>query len=497
MSGKKQVLKGRLFSWTRFFVTLQEVIIPDISSHPLMKKDQDFPELADLRKTFERGITRDFSWRRSQLLALEAFLIEREQDIAQALHDDFRKSPAETFLTETGYLRGEIRFVLKHLKSWMKPHRVSIPLIYQPGKGFYISEPYGVVLIIGAWNYPLNLCLAPLISAIAAGNCAVVKPSEHAQHTSKIIAEGICHYLDRNTMCVFEGGVDATKSLLEEHFDYLFFTGSQSIGREVMHAAAKHLTPLTLELGGKCPCIVEENVNLRVAARRIVWAKFLNAGQTCISPDYVLVHENVEEELLRYMSDAITDYYGDDPRLSPDYPRIVNENNFHRLEKLLSLSSPSRECSTGAHDYYVAPTILQGVTLEAEVMHSEIFGPLLPVISYRDLGEALKIIGTGRNPLALYLFSSDPKVQERVVHQSRSGGVCINDLLFQASIHRLPFGGIGSSGFGAYHGRAGFDTFSFQRSVLKRSLYPDPDLRYPPYGTRKFGFLKRLVTFFH
>ena len=461
-----------------------------------MQKDQDFPQLEVLRETSERGITRDISWRRSQLLALETFLIEREQDIAAALYDDFRKSPAETFLTETGYLRGEIRFALKHLTSWMKTHRVSIPLIYQPGHSSYRSEPYGVVLIIGAWNYPINLCLAPLISAVAAGNCAVVKPSEHARHTSKVIAEGLYHYLDKRAICVIEGGVETSKALLEEHFDYLFFTGSQTIGREVMHAAAKHLTPLTLELGGKCPCIVEPDVDLRVAARRIVWAKFLNAGQTCIAPDYVFVDKKVEGELLRYMGEAITDFYGADPRLSSDYPRIVNENNFNRLEKLLSASLPLRGGITDSHEYYVAPTILKGVTLQSEVMQAEIFGPLLPVIAYGDLGEALEGIQRGPKPLALYLFSADPKVQERVVRQSCSGGVCINDLLFQASLPGLPFGGIGSSGFGAYHGQAGFDTFSFKRSVLKRSLYPDPDLRYPPYTGKKFGFLKYLVTLF-
>ena len=461
-----------------------------------MQKDQVFPQLAVLRETFERGTTRDITWRRSQLLALEAFLVEREQDIAAALHDDFRKSPAETFLTETGYLRGEIRFALKYLKLWMKPHRVSIPHIYQPGQGFYTPEPYGVVLIIGAWNYPLNLCLAPLISAIAAGNCAVVKPSEHARHTSKVIAEGLFHYLDKNAFCVIEGGEETSKALLEEHFDYLFFTGSKAIGREVMHAAAKHLTPLTLELGGKCPCIVEADVDLRVAARRIVWAKFLNGGQTCIAPDYVFVHKGVEDELLGYMQEAVTEFYGADPQLSPDYPRIVNEHNFNRLEKLLSGSSPWSGGLTDRDEYYVAPTILKGVTLDSEVMQSEIFGPLLPVLSYRDIGEALEGIQRGPKPLALYLFSAERKVQERVVRQSCSGGVCINDFLFQASIPGLPFGGIGSSGFGAYHGHAGFDTFSFKRSVLTRSLYPDPDLRYPPYTSRKLRFLKFLVTFF-
>jgi aldehyde dehydrogenase (NAD+) len=461
-----------------------------------MQKDQVFPELAVLRETFESGITRDLRWRRSQLLALEAFLVECEGEIAAAVHDDFKKSPAETFLTETGYLRGEIRFALKHLALWMKPRRVFVPLIYQPAKGSCSREPFGVVLIIGAWNYPFNLCLAPLISAIAAGNCAVIKPSEHAPHSSALLAEGLGRYLDRSAIRVIEGGVQEAKALLEERFGYIFYTGSQTIGREVMLAAARHLTPLTLELGGKCPCIVEESSDLRVAARRIVWAKFLNAGQTCLAPDYVLVHEKREMELLCAMQDAITDFYGDDPRLSPDYPRIVNINQFKRLETLLGGSSVWSGGNLDQGERYIAPTILRGVTSASPVMQSEIFGPLLPVIAYADLSEALAIIHNGHEPLALYLFSSDRDVQQRVVRHSRSGGVCINDLLFQAALHNLPFGGLGHSGFGAYHGKAGFDTFSFQRTLMHRSLYPDPDLRYPPYSSTKFGLLKRLVTFF-
>ena len=461
-----------------------------------MQKDQVFPELAILRETFESGITRDPGWRISQLNALQTFLIEREGEIAAALHHDFRKSAAETFLTETGYLRGEIRFALKHLISWMKPRRVSIPLMYQPSKGFFSSEPYGVVLIIGAWNYPLNLCLAPLISAIAAGNCAVIKPSEHAPYSSAVIAEGLGHYLDRSAFSVIEGGVEEAKALLAERFGYIFFTGSRPTGREVMLAAAKYLTPLTLELGGKCPCIVEESGDLRVVARRIVWAKFLNAGQTCLAPDYVLVPEKREAELLRYMQEAITDFYGVDPRLSSDYPRIVNMDHFLRLEKLLDGSSVWSGGKSDPGERYIAPTILQGVTPASKLMQSEIFGPLLPVIAYAELSEALNIIRRVDEPLALYLFSSDPEVQDRVTGHSRSGGVCINDLLFQAALPRLPFGGIGSSGFGAYHGKAGFETFSFQRSVLHRSLSPDSDLRYPPYGWWKFMLLKRIVTFF-
>ncbi len=458
-----------------------------------MQKDQFLPELALLKETFEQGITRELMWRRSQLLALETFLVEREKDIAVAVHDDFRKSAAETFLTETGYLRGEIRFALKHLKSWTKPHRVSVPLIYQPAKGYYSLEPYGVVLIIGAWNYPLQLVLAPLISAIAAGNCAVIKPSEHAPHTSAVIAEGLGHYLDRRAICVIEGGVEQAKALLEHRFDYIFYTGSHAIGREVMFAAARYLTPLTMELGGKCPCIVDEHSDIRVAARRIVWAKFLNAGQTCLAPDYVLVHEKREAELLRLMQEAITVFYGNDPGMSSDYPRIVNEFHAKRLEALLAGSLLWSGGDTDTDQRYIAPTILRGVTLTSAVMQFEIFGPLLPVIAYKELGDALAIIRSGEDPLAIYLFSSDNDVQKWVVRHSRSGGVCINDLLFQAAIHGLPFGGLGRSGFGAYHGTAGFETFSFKRSVLQRALYPDPALRYPPYTRRKFSFLRRLV----
>lgn len=461
-----------------------------------MQNDPQFLELSLLRETFESGITRDLSWRISQLHALETFLIERERDIAAALHHDFRKSAAEAFLTETGFLRSEIRFALKHLASWMKTRRVSIPLIYQPSRASSFPEPYGVVLIIGAWNYPFNLSLAPLISAIAAGNCAVVKPSEHAPRSSALIAEGVGHYLDQRAIRVVEGGAQEAKALLAERFSYIFYTGSPAIGREVMLAAARHLTPLTLELGGKSPCIVEESVDVRVAARRIVWAKFLNAGQTCLAPDYVLVHEHREEELLQFMQEAITDFYGDEPLRSRDYPRIVTMDHFNRLKKLLDGSSVWCGGQSDQGERYIAPTILRGVSVASPLMQLEIFGPLLPVIAYSELSEALDLIRSLDEPLAIYLFSSDRDVQEWVVRHSRSGGVCINDLFFQAALHTLPFGGLGNSGFGAYHGRAGFETFSFQRSVLRRSFHPDPDLRYPPYRWWKFRLIKPFVTFF-
>lgn len=459
-----------------------------------MQKNQLFPELEVLRETFQQGKTRDMQWRRTQLLALDTFLVEREAEIARALHEDLRKSPAEAFLTETNFLRGEIRFALKHLRSWMKPHRVVVPLLYQPAKAHYLREPYGVVLVIGAWNYPLQLCLGPLTSALAAGNCAVIKPSEQAPHTSAVIAAGLKHYLDQSAIGVIEGGVDEAKALLEQRFDYIFYTGSQEIGREVMLAAARYLTPLTLELGGKCPCIVDKETDITVAARRIVWAKFLNAGQTCLAPDYLLVHEKREDELLKSMQQAITDFYGVDPRESCNYPRIINEHHLKRLERLLEGVTTHCGGDTDLADRYVAPTLLRGIQPNSPLMQSEIFGPLLPVIAYRDLDDALAYIRSEKEPLAIYLFSSDPQVQDQVLHHTRSGGLCVNDLLFQAAIHALPFGGFGGSGFGACHGRAGFETFTFQRSVLSRALSPDPDLRYPPYSRQKFDWLRWLMS---
>lgn len=459
-----------------------------------MQKDQLFPELSVLRETFQKGITLDLKWRGAQLLALDSFLVEREAEISRALHDDLRKSRAEAFLTETNFLRGEIRFALRHLQSWMKPHRVLVPLLYQPAKAHYSREPYGVVLIFGAWNYPLQLCLAPLTSALAAGNCAVIKPSELAPHTSAVIAKGVKEYLDQSAICVIEGGREKAKALLEQRFDYIFYTGSPEIGREVMVAAAKHLTPLTLELGGKCPCIVEKDTDIMVAGRRIVWAKFLNAGQTCLAPDYLLVHEKRANELFLSMQQAITDFYGADPRESCDYPRIINEYHLKRLEGLLDGESIACGGVVDIADQYIAPTILCGVRPESPLMQSEIFGPLLPVITYRNLDEALAYIRSKKEPLAIYLFSSDRQVQERVLHHTRSGGLCVNDLLFQAAIHALPFGGFGGSGFGAYHGYAGFETFTFQRSVLSRALSPDPALRYPPYRHPAFGWLRWLMS---
>jgi aldehyde dehydrogenase (NAD+) len=452
--------------------------------------------LEQLRTTFDSGRTAGYSWRRSQLLSLRRFLVEKEKEIAEAVRKDFGKSNAEMFLTETAFVRGEIRHALRRLRQWMRPERVFVPLYYQFGRARVEYRPFGVALIIGAWNYPLNICLSPLVSAIAAGNCAVLKPSEHAQHTSRVIAEGLVHYLDDSAVAVIQGGAEETKALLGERFDCIFYTGSRTVGAEIMKAASKNLTPVILELGGKCPCIVEKDANLRTAARRIVWAKFLNAGQTCIAPDYLLVHRDAQSELLRHIQEALVGFYGHDPEKSRDYPRIVSTRHFERLEHLMGAGEIVAGGSRDRDTLYISPTVIRGVSPDDPVMREEIFGPVLPVLTYETISEAIALVGRNPDPLAVYLFTSGTAAIRSFSKAIRSGGFCINDLLFQSAIHALPFGGTGASGFGRYHGKAGFDGFSYRRSMLHRSNFPDPDLRYPRYGRLKFGLLRKIVELF-
>jgi len=461
-----------------------------------MPESYDATTHAGLRRYFDSGATRSAEWRRGQLRGIDAFLREREAAIADAIHADLRKPVAETWLTETAWLRSEIRYVLKHLRGWMRPKKVGVPLHYQPARAFVEREPLGVVLIIGAWNYPLQLCLAPLIGALAGGNCAVVKPSEMAPATSALLFGELGRYVDPEAVRVAEGDAAFTASLLEHRFDHLFFTGSRRKGREVMAAAARHLTPVTLELGGKSPVIVTGKADLRLAARRIAWAKFLNAGQTCVAPDYLLVHKSVEEQLLAMMKEELREFFGDDPQSSADYGRIVDARNFRRLEALQREGALVEGGGSNEASRYIAPTILRDVPEDSGLMKEEIFGPLLPVRSFTTLQEAVGMVRALADPLAVYLFSRDRAELRYLREHTRSGGVCCNDLLFQASIPGLPFGGRGASGIGVYHGRAGFETFTAERSVLDRGGFPDPDLRYPPYTAGRFSLLKKIVTIF-
>ncbi len=446
-----------------------------------------------LRTTFASGRTRSADWRLDQLGRLETMLREREGEIVAALHADLGRAPTEAYATEVGFVLAELRHARRNLQRWMRPERVWTPFVVQPARARVHREPVGVVLVIGPWNYPVQLVLAPLVAAIAAGNCAVIKPSEISAHSSHVLAQLAPEYLDDDAVAVVEGGVPETTALLAERFDHVFYTGNGTIGRIVMEAAAKHLTPVTLELGGKSPAIVDRNADLAVAARRLAWGKYVNAGQTCVAPDYVLVDESLEDELLDRLRDAVRTFYGDDPRQSPDYARIVNDSHFTRLEHLVTDGDVVFGGDRDPATRYFAPTALRNVPVASTVMRDEIFGPILPVIPVRDVTAAIDFVNERDKPLALYVFSESEAVQERVVEETTSGGVAVNATMLHLAVPELPFGGVGPSGMGAYHGRAGFDTFSHRKSVLSKSTRLDPDLAYPPYTRLKNAILHRFL----
>ncbi len=455
---------------------------------------QDIPDVVKrLRASFDTGRSRPVEWRREQLLRLLAMLTERESELLGALHADLGKPAIEGFVTDLGFVTAEIHHTLKHLDDWMRPERGRVPIKQQPGKARIHREPLGVGLVIGPWNYPIQLVLAPLVGAIAAGNCAVVKPSEVAAHSSDALARILPHYLDSECIAVVEGGVPETQALLGERFDHIFYTGNGAVARVVMEAAAKHLTPVTLELGGKSPVIVDRRVNVDVAARRIAWGKFLNAGQTCVAPDYVLVDHQQNQPLLDALHRAIRAFYGDDPQASPDYGRIVNSRHFARLTQLLGDGAAVIGGGTDERDLYIAPTVLCDVDPSATVMGSEIFGPILPVLPMADVNAAIEFVNDRDKPLALYVFSEDDVVQQRVVSATSSGGVCVNATMFHLAVPGLPFGGVGPSGTGAYHGRASFETFSHRKSVLTKPTRIDPSVAYPPYTSFKQKLLRRFL----
>ncbi len=448
------------------------------------------------RATFAAGRTRPTEWRKDQLRALARMLTEREDEFLAALAQDLGKPALEGYLTDIAFVTAEITETLRRLDRWLQPARTAVPIKQQPGHARIHRDPLGTVLIIGPWNYPIQLVLAPLVGAIAGGNTAVIKPSEVSQHTSRVLARLLPQYLDPDAFLVAEGGVTETTALLDERWDHIFYTGNGTVGRVVMAAAAKHLTPVTLELGGKSPVIVDASANLDVAAKRIVWGKFLNAGQTCIAPDYVLVDRRVEGALLARMRDAVHAFYGANPRQSPDYGRIVNERHFDRLAQLADAPGVGDIVVGGDRDSatrFYAPTVFRGTDATAPIMAQEIFGPLLPTIPIDDLDDALEFVTARDKPLALYLFAEDRGVQDRVVAETSSGGVCLNATLFHITVPGLPFGGVGESGMGAYHGRSSFETFTHRKSVLRRPTALDPSIAYPPYSAVKSKLLRKLL----
>jgi len=432
------------------------------------------------RSLFQSGATRSLEFREAQLTLLQKAVVAHESDLLAALYADLRKSPQEAYSTEIAVVLGEIRHALRHLGSWMKPRARRAPWLAWPSHGMTRPEPRGVALILGPWNYPVQLLLSPLVVSIAAGNCTLLKPSEFAIHTSASISRLIRATYPEEHVAIVEGGRDVAEALLRERFDSIFFTGSTRVGRDVMAAAARHLTPVTLELGGKCPCIVASDAPIDITARRIVWGKFMNAGQTCVAPDFVLVDRRIRANLLQSLQRAIHEFYGADPQKSPDYGRIINRQHLDRLAAYLPSGHIEHGGQQDAADLYLAPTLMTGAPAISPVMQEEIFGPILPVVDFECLDDALALLRDRPTPLALYLFTRDRSTQERVLDTTRSGGVCLNDTITHMLGQELPFGGLGESGLGAYHGRAGFDAFTHHRSVLRRSLAIDPRLRYPP-----------------
>ena len=430
------------------------------------------------------GKTRAEKWRRIQLNALSNLLDNHQQEILNALREDLRKPPTEAFF-EIIAVRQEIKLAQKHLSNWMKEKQIKVPISLKPSKAFVKPEPLGCILIIGPWNYPFSLTLQPLVAAISAGNTAVLKPSEHAPKVSSLIKKLIKRYFPREIALVIEGDGNVATELISMQFDHIFFTGGENIGKKVMKAAAENLTPITLELGGKSPAIVIDGANIEVTAKRIIWGKNLNAGQTCIAPDHLLVEQKLFDSLIYNLKASIHDFYGNTPLNSEHLGSIINQTQFNRLNNLLDLARKNDQIIYGGDsnetEKRISPTLIKIESRNDPLMKEELFGPLLPILCIKNLEEAISDFKSLAKPLALYLFGGGEKEQERILKMTSSGGVCFNDVVLQAGIPDLPFGGVGASGMGKYHGKAGFDNFTHYKSILKRPFWLDLNFRYPPY----------------
>lgn len=432
------------------------------------------------------------SYRKESLQKLLHHILINEEAIIDALYHDFKKCAFESIVTETNYVIADLKHTIKNIDSWAKPKRIFPSILNFPSQDFIYSEPYGKVLIIAPWNYPFHLALCPLIAAVAAGNQVVVKPSELTPNTSAIIKQILNQSFDIHHVEVIEGGVEITTKLLAQRWDYIFFTGSVEVGKIVAQSAAQFLTPVTLELGGKNPCIIDDSAELQLAAKRIVWGKFVNAGQTCIAPDYILVHTKVKDEFISLLKNEIKNAYGENPELSPDFPRIINQKNWHRLYEMLQDNTILFGGQTNEEALYIAPTLIDEPSENHAIMKSEIFGPLLPIIAFKNEDDIQKRISKYEKPLALYVFSNNSTFSKKITQSYSFGGGCINDTMVHFANRRLPFGGVGHSGIGSYHGRFGFDTFTHKKSIVKKSTWIDIPIRYAPYKD-KINFVRKLL----
>ncbi|MEF9953467.1 MAG: aldehyde dehydrogenase [Clostridium sp.] len=443
------------------------------------------------REYFNSAVTLDLEFRIESLKKLKKAIVDNEKDILEALKKDLNKAPLEGYAAEIGITLEEINFTIKNLKKWMKPKRVRTPITQFPSVSRIYSDPYGVVLIMSPWNYPFQLSITPLIGAIAGGNCALIKPSEYSSNTSQLLEKIIGETFDNRFVSLIRGGREINSRILEERFDYIFFTGSPYVGRLVMEAASRNLTPLTLELGGKSPCIVDESADIDIAARRIVWGKFINSGQTCVAPDYIFAHKDIKSDLIGCIKKYIREFYGDNPLDSVDYPRIINKKHFDRLISLIdgdiAIGGRLRE-----ETLQIEPTLINNATFDHKAMDEEIFGPIIPLIEFSNIDNVIEKINSMEKPLALYLFTRSKNVEDKILTRVSFGGGCINDTIVHLSNPHMPFGGVGNSGMGGYHGKYSFDAFTHKKSILKKSNLFDIPLRYPPYKN-KLGLLKKVM----
>lgn len=460
----------------------------------MAKKDIQ-QKLKNLSAFFMTGRTLDVEFRKIALKNLKTSIRKNEELIVKALHADLKKPEFESYAGEIGFLYSEIDHAMKNVGRWSKPEKKRMSILNFPSTGMIYREPYGTVLIIGPWNYPFQLVFAPLVGAISAGNCSLIKPSELAPESSRVILKIIREAFPEDYICAIEGGIGESRELISSKVDYIFFTGGTSVGRIVMQAASKNLVPVTLELGGKSPAIVDYDANLAVAAKRIVWGKFFNAGQTCIAPDYLLVHKKIREQFVSFLIKSIKEFYGEDLAKSPDYARIINEKHFDRLVALSKSGKILYGGDFNRKTKYISPTLITGIKRTDPVMTEEIFGPLLPILDFSSIDEAVGFVNSMSRPLSFYYFSENRLNQKKVISGAKFGGGCINDTLSHINSTNLPFGGLGDSGMGNYHGKYGFETFSHKKSILNRSSKIDMKLRYPPYKG-KLGMIKNLFKLF-
>ena len=440
------------------------------------------------REYFNTNDTKPASFRVAALKRLQNAIIKSEKEIFEALKKDLNKSDFESYMTEVGMVLDELRYAIRHTKGWAKPKTVPTPLAQFHAKSFTVPEPFGVALIMSPWNYPFQLCIEPLVGAIAAGNCAIIKPSAYTPNTSSVIARMISSCFQDKYITVIEGGREQNTELLKQKFDYIFFTGSVAVGRLVMESASRNLTPVSLELGGKSPCIVDQTADLSCAARRLAFGKYLNAGQTCVAPDYLLIHRSVKDEFVKNLKTAVNDFFPNENY--SDMPVIVNDKHFARLLGLLKGEKILLGGKNNPGKRFIEPTVLDEITFDSPIMQEEIFGPILPVIVYDTIDEAISKINGRPKPLALYLFTSDKATENLVLEKVSFGGGCINDTIIHLASHHMGFGGVGNSGMGSYHGKLSFDTFTHYKSIVRKSTWIDLPMRYLPYSKRNFKLLR-------